>query len=124
MVVIISYAVHCVHVTHVIIGNRHCMCTLRLLCLASETYWPAFVVILCSDPGIGVQCCAHIMVSSAVTKGISHCVCMYTKVFHMMLNCQSRSPLFLVSIPKTHSLLVAPSCLSLLSTPVGKIKCH
>ena len=76
MVVIISYAVHCIHVTHVMIGNRHCMCTLRLLCLASETYWPAFVVILCSDPGIGVQCCAHIMVSSAVTKG-NISLCMY-----------------------------------------------
>ena len=84
VVVIICYAVHCVHVTHAMIGNRHHMST--LMCLASETYWLACVVILCSDPGIGVHCCAHIMVSSAVTKGISHCVCMYTKVFHLMLN--------------------------------------
>ena len=65
VVVIISYAVHCVHVTHVMIGNRHRFYTL----IASESYW---LVLICSDPGIGVQRCAHIMVSSAVTKGISH----------------------------------------------------
>ena len=41
-----------------------------------------------------------------------------------LFNTSHGSPPFLVSIPMTHSLLVAPSCLSLLSTPVGKIKSH
>ena len=44
---IISYAVHCVLVTHAMIGNGHCMYTDVIIVLC-ESYWLVLCVVVCN----------------------------------------------------------------------------